>query len=175
MHIGDSFDDLDYDDTAGPDHTHIDLNSVVLNSNDCMLFLGLVDRGVCLKDVCADGLREVAPLIYQLDIPIDINIPDSVVDKNEHAIRALAILSPQINDFIRYYHNKARSDCGGLFIAIVDIFNTELVPMGDISWKPHAFTCHATDRDSILGIDNLIYSNISKKIEKLGIDIGHPQ
>ena len=165
------FDDLDCPDNIGPDHTHIDPNPVILTKNDCMLFLRMVDRGVCLKDVCVDGLREVAPLIYQLDIPIDINIPESVVDKNQHAIRALTILSPQINDFIRYYHNRARSDCAGLFIGIVDIYNTELVPMGDISWRAHSFTCHAVTRDSIIGIDNIIYSNISKKIEKLWIDI----
>jgi hypothetical protein len=84
---------------------------VILSKNDCTLFLRLVDRGVCLKDVCVEGLQEVAPLIYQLDIPIDINIPDSVVDKNQHAIRALAILSPQINDFIKRRFKSEVQQC----------------------------------------------------------------
>jgi hypothetical protein len=151
------------------DATHIDRFSVILDKGDCMLFLHPVRKGVCLHEIeDIPGLDKVAPLIFNLGIPVNMRVPDNAPDPREYALGVLAVASPECNDYILESHRVFREDGADLFIASIDIFDTKsLYLTGRVGWKMDALRCHKRDYDPIIGVDNYVYYNISKRIDAL--------
>jgi hypothetical protein len=150
------------------DVKHVDEDSVILDKCDCMMFLRPIDKGFCLPMVKIDGLDEAAPLIFNLCIPVDMCIPDNVSDPKQFAREVISAASPECNAFIIDHHNISREDDADLFIAVIDIYDTtSFHTTGKVSWRIPAFPCHKRQYDCIIGVDNLMYHNISKRIDEL--------
>ena len=138
----------------------VDDNSVRLCKNDCVLFVRPVPRGHRLCETCADGVKLAAPLIRDLGIPIDVEFPDNVKNEIEFVTHVLTKFSFQLNVMIIENHSKARLDNASLYIALIEL--------DEEGWVAHAFSCHK-DRDCIVGVDNLLYLNISKRLDSLSL------
>ena len=138
----------------------VDDHSVRLYKDDCVLFVRPVPRGHRLCETCADGVKQAAPLIRDLGIPIDVEFPDSVENEIEFVIQLLTKFSLQLNVMIIDHHSKARLDNADLYIALIEL--------DESGWVAHAFSCHK-DRDCIVGVDNLLYLNISKRLDSLSL------
>jgi hypothetical protein len=135
-----------------------------------MLFLRPVQKGFCLYQVDIKGLDIAAPLIFNLGIPVDMCVPD-VPDPREFALGVLSSLSPECDLAIIDLHNESREDKADLFIAVIDITDTTSLPMtGKVQWKIEHFSCHKRDYDDLVGVNNYVYYNISKRIDMLRIN-----
>jgi hypothetical protein len=144
----------------------IDKNSVILDKNDCMLFLRPVCKGMSLKE--ADmGLDKVAPLIYDLEIPVDMYVPPDTLDQVEFITKTFAILASKFDTFVLEQHRLARDDDASFFASYVEVFDINH-SVDSVSWHVFAFKCHRRDLDYITGIDNLSYINVSKRLDQLG-------
>jgi hypothetical protein len=143
----------------------IDKNSVILDKNDCMLFLRPVCKGMSLKE--ADmGLDRVAPLIYDLEIPVDMYVPHDTLNHKEFITKTFAILALKFDAFVLEQHKLARDDDASFFASYVEISNINH-SINEVCWNICGFKCHQRDVDYITGIDNLVYTNISKRLDIL--------
>jgi hypothetical protein len=157
------------DGTVVTDFTEVDEHSIILDKADCRLFLSPVPRGICLKEANIDKLESVAPLIYKLDIPVDINVPDNTSDLSSFALSVFSAFSAEFDEFILYEHYKAKSEGVDLFMSFIEVFETSLLATtGKVTWRTRAFVTHKKSLDYITGIDNLVYSNISRRLDQCG-------
>jgi hypothetical protein len=157
------------DGTVITDFTEVDEYSIILDKNDCRLFLSPVSRGICLKKAHVARLESVAPLIYKLDIPVDINVPDNTPDLHSFALSVFSAFSPEFDVFVLDEYYKSKSDASDLFMALIEVFETCLLPTtGKVSWRVFGFFCHNRLLDEITGVNNLVYYNVSKRLDAIG-------
>jgi hypothetical protein len=157
------------DGTVITDYTEIDELSLILDKADCRLFLSPVSRGISLKEAEIDGLDKAAPLIYKLDIPVDIRVPDNTPDISSFALKVFSAFSEEFDEFVLSQYYSAKSDNASLFLSFVEVFGTDLLALTNkVTWRVFAFNCHNKTLDYITGIDNLVYSNISSRLDQLG-------
>jgi hypothetical protein len=132
------------------------------------MFVNSVSKGRVLKQVDIVGLEHVAPLMYKLEIPVDIFIPDTVpmVLKRTFAKNVLGRVSEAFDASVWKAHRIAREDKADFFCALVDIFGTipfHLTGTSKVNWRLFGFNIHYRELDHLCGIDNLVYLNVSKK------------
>jgi hypothetical protein len=148
----------------------IDDNSAILSilKNDCEVHLRPIQRGCPLQCIGIPALEKVAPLVYSLDIPVNISLPPGISSEKEaKAFVLYAFASACDSDaYILKRHGDARSANRNLFISLIEIVGLE-EDCDKICWKVSEFSSHYEDA-AILGVDNLLYFNISKRIYALG-------
>jgi hypothetical protein len=151
-------------------YTQIDDDSAIfrLSKNDCVLFVRPIQRGVPLRAVKVDNLEQAAPFLYHLGIPTDLWVPEDkqAGEAAEEYIRA--IFSALNNDFTSYVfelYEDALSTNSDLFAALLEVTPGQ-IPDGKPSWSLSHLTARSKV-EHILGIDNLLYWNISKQITVL--------
>ena len=114
---------LDFND-ARPQLFPVDDNSVRQSESDCVLFLRPVPKGHCLCD-CVEGVKQAAPLIYDLEIPIEIVFPADIQNEIEFAVKTLTTLSPEFNRFVIGKHEMARQDDADFYMSLIEVFGPE--------------------------------------------------
>jgi hypothetical protein len=149
----------------------IDDNSAVSNKNDCEIFLCPIERGAILKEVDVADLDKIAPLMYKLELPVDVLIPDSVSpsERRRFAQDVFFKIRNEVDDRIWSECRKAKEESAYFFASLIDIFGTiafQFSPNAKISWRLFGFQCHS-EFDYVCGVDNLVYTNVSKKIDCL--------
>jgi hypothetical protein len=153
------------------DFISVDDNSVVpsILKNDCELSLRPIQKGCPLKCIDIAGLEKIAPLIYSLDIPINISFPPGISTVEEAKAFVVQAFT-SVCDFDAYilkHQCDARSDNRNLFVSLIEIAGVLENGHCETCWRVLGFSSHYEDA-VILGIDNLLYFNISTKINAIG-------
>ena len=150
----------------------IDDDSARSHKNDCEMYVCPVAKGVQLKQADVENLDYIAPLMYKLEIPVDIFIPNTVpvVHRRAFVQKVLARVTTEFDRSVWTAHRKARADNADFFCSLVDVFGT--VPFqvtGDakVTWKLFGFNVHLRELSFLCGIDNLMYMNVSKRLDEL--------
>jgi hypothetical protein len=149
----------------------IDDNSAVSNKNDCEIFLCPVEKGALLKEIDVADLDKIVPLMYKLEVPVDVFIPNTVApcDRRRFAQDVFFKIRNEVDGRIWGECRKAKEERAYFFASLIDIFGTiafQFSRDAKISWRLFGFQCHS-EFDYLCGVDNLVYTNVSKKIDYL--------
>lgn len=150
----------------------VDDDSARSSPPDCELYLHPITKGTILRDVDIDDLQPIAPLIYKLDIPVDVFIPTTVPEDQRRTFvrRVLARISREFEISIWRAHRQAQQNNACFFASLLDVFGT--IPLtlslhAKITWKLYGFECHAKEIGFLCGADNLMYINMSRRLDEL--------
>src|SRR6516164_6774829 len=77
----------------------IDDDSARCHKNDCEMYVCPVAKGIQLKQADVENLDYIAPLMYKLEIPVDIFIPNTVpvVHRRTFVQKVLARVSTEFD------------------------------------------------------------------------------
>ena len=94
-----------------------------------------------------------------------MNIPKGTKDVEQFIKKVIVKLNSDFNYAVIQFDKFAREDNAYLFASLVEVHGTILLEIaGKIQWRFFYFACHQ-DIDFITGIDNLVYHNITKKLD----------
>jgi hypothetical protein len=113
--------------------------------------------------------------MYKLDIPVDIFIPHAVqVPERKHFVqKVLARVQTEFDRSVWAAHRKARADDADFFCSLVDVFGTiplQITGNAKVTWRLFGFNVHLHELSFLCGIDNLMYMNVSKRLDELESD-----
>ena len=154
----------------------------VYHKNDCEMYVFAKEKGIVLKQADVADLDKIAPLMYKLEIPVDIHVPQTIpmVHRRPFIQKVIGMVNKEFDRSVWKAHKDAREDNADFFCSLVDIFGTlpvQLSPSAKVTWRLFGFNVHIKELNYICGIDNLVYGNVSKKLDTLqkNGDVVEPQ